>query len=55
VQNSQGSRLFGHVAGQPKPTCYPEGILQSKQADDCCGIHFGHGRYLQSIVATVST
>jgi len=27
---------------QPKPTCYPDGISYSKQADDSCGIHFNH-------------
>jgi len=41
AQNGQGSRPFGDVAGQPKSTSYPEGISRSKQADDCCRIHFG--------------
>jgi len=42
AQNGHGSRLFGDVAGQPKPTCYPEGISRSKEADNCHRIHFGH-------------
>jgi len=45
----------GDVAGQPKPTCYLEGISSSKQADDRHGIHFGHGRNRQPIVVTLST
>jgi len=53
--NGQGSRLFGDVAGQPKPSCYPDGILCSKQADDGRWIHFGHGRDRQSILVSLST
>jgi hypothetical protein len=30
-------------------------ISRSKQTDDCCGIHFGHGRDRQSILVTIST
>jgi len=39
AQNGQGPRLFGDLAGQPKSTCYPEGILRPTQADDHPRIH----------------
>jgi len=55
AQNGQGSRLFGDVAGQPKPTCYTKGIPCSKKADDRCRIHFGHGRDRQIILVTLPT
>jgi len=55
AQNGKGSRLFGDVAGQPNPTCYPEGILHSKQVDDRCRIDFGHRRDHQSILVTLLT
>jgi len=54
AHNGQGSRHFGDVAGQPSPTCYPEGISHSKQAADCHGIHFGHGGDRESIVMALS-
>jgi len=39
AQNGKGSGLFGDVAGQPKPMCYPEGIWRSRQVDDRWWIH----------------
>jgi len=54
AQNGQGSLLFGDVAGQPKHTCYTQGISHSEQADDHHGIHFGHRRDRQSILVTLS-
>jgi len=55
AQNGQGWRLFGDVAGQQKPMCYPEGISRSKQPGDRSGINLGHERDHQSIVVTLST
>jgi len=55
TQHGQGLQLLGDAAGQPKPTCYPEGISSSKQADDRRRIHFGHRIDCQSILAAVST
>ena len=52
---SKCSQHFGDVAGQPKPTCYPEGTSRSKPAADRRGIHFGHRRDRRCIVVTLST
>jgi len=40
ANNSQGPRLFGAVAGQPKPMCSTEGISCSNQANDSYRTHF---------------
>jgi len=51
---AQVHEFLGVVAGQPKPTCYTEGILRSRKAAGSCRIHFGHGRECQSILVTLS-
>ena len=55
AQNGQVSRLFGDMAGQPNPTCYPAGISSSKWADDCHRKHFAKWSNRRSILLNHST
>jgi len=49
------SSMFGDVAGQPKPTCYTEGMQPSKHPNDSGRIHFRYQRDHQSILVKLST
>jgi len=55
AQNGQGPRFMGDVAGQPKPTCYTEGISISQHPADSHRIHLGYGSDRQSILVTIWT
>jgi hypothetical protein len=54
LQSCQGPQCFGGVTGQPKPTCYREGISHSKQAKHSGRIHSRYHRVCQSIPAQLS-
>jgi hypothetical protein len=54
AQNGQGLRLFGDLAWQPKPLCYPDGFLYSKHVEDRRWIQFRYGRDRYTILGTLS-
>jgi len=53
-QNCPGLQQLGDVAAKPKPMCYTAGIGCTKEANNCCTIHFRYRRDHQHILLKLS-